>query len=86
MAITSLNEIFELLGRLDDSSGEDVPRERFRRYLQEHVTQAGQVRDYVEECLRQPGPQYSRALQDLVNHTGRLLGYAVTRTDAAGGT
>ncbi len=37
----------------------------------------GQVRDYIEQCLRTSGPQYSRALQDLINHVGSLLGFNV---------
>ena len=62
-------------GKLDDSSGSDTPRERFRRFLQENVTRVGEVRDYIEECLRTSGDQYSRALQDLVNHLGHFLGF-----------
>ena len=37
----------------------------------------GAVRDYVEECLRNSGDQYNRALQDLVNHIGTFLGFEV---------
>lgn len=29
----SLNEILDLVGQLDDTAGEDTPRERFRRFL-----------------------------------------------------
>lgn len=35
------------------------------------------LRDYVEECLRESGDQYNRALQDLANHLGRFLGFEV---------
>ncbi len=35
----------------------------------------GQVRDYVQECLKFSDIQYSRALQDLINHLGDLLGF-----------
>lgn len=51
-----LNEILSLVGRLDDSEGEDTPRERFRRFLHDSVRDIGQVRDYVEDCLRYTGP------------------------------
>ncbi|MDD3492002.1 MAG: EVE domain-containing protein [Candidatus Thermoplasmatota archaeon] len=74
----SLRQVLELVGTLDDTPGKDSARERFRVFLQEHVTEAGQVRDYVEECLRLKGTQFNRALQDLVNHVGRLLGFEVT--------
>lgn len=73
----SLQQILALVGSLDDTPGNETPRERFRRYLQENVREVGQLRDYVEECLRTPGDQYSRALQDLVNRTGQFLGFTV---------
>lgn len=73
----TLDEVFDLIGRLDDSPGQDTPRERFRRYLKDKVKEVGQARDYVEECLRTSGDQYNRALQDLVNHLGHLLRFEV---------
>lgn len=77
MSIT-LSQILDLVGKLDDSQGDDTPRERFRRFLRENVREVGQIRDYVEECLRAPGDHpYSRALQDLVNHLGHFLGFEV---------
>ena len=74
----SLNQILALVGKLDDSPGEDTPRERFRRFLKENVNEVGQVRDYIEECLRVSGDQYNRALQDLVNYLGHFLEFDVT--------
>ena len=44
MSIT-LNQILALVGKLDDSPGDDTPRERFRRFLKENVNEGGQVRD-----------------------------------------
>lgn len=73
-----LEQVLELVGDLDDAPGEKTPRERFRRFLSQNLTSVGAVRDYVEECLRCSGEQYNRALQDLVNHLGRLLGFDVT--------
>ncbi len=73
-----LKQVLELVGDLDDTPGEKTPRERFRRFLAQNLTSVGTVRDYVEECLRSSGEQYNRALQDLVNHLGRLLGFDVT--------
>jgi hypothetical protein len=46
--------------------------------MRENVLEVGQIRDYVEECLRNSGDQYNRALQDLVNHLGHFLGFEVT--------
>ena len=77
MSIT-LQQILSLAGPLDDVIGPDTPRERFRQFLQENVTRVGEVRDYIEECLRTSGQQYSRALQDLVNHLGHFLGFTVS--------
>ncbi len=76
MMIT-LPQILELVGALDDAAGENTARERFRKYLATSVGEVGAVRDYIETCLRTSGPQYDRALQDLVNHTGRLIGFEV---------
>jgi hypothetical protein len=56
---------------------ENSSRERFRNYLARSRQTIGAVRDYVETCLRTSGPQYDRALQDLVNHTARLVGFEV---------
>lgn len=72
-----LDQILALVGKLDDTPGEQTPRERFRRFLQENVLEIGRLRDYVEECLRNSGEQYCRALQDLVNHVGRFLQFEV---------
>ena len=73
----SLEKILNLVGKLDDSPGEEAARERFRRYLLENLTEVGQVRDFVEECLRRPGDQYNRSLQDLINHVGHFLEFEV---------
>ncbi|MEW6047565.1 MAG: EVE domain-containing protein [Bacillota bacterium] len=78
MAEITLGRVLSLVGKLDDSPGEGTPRERFRDFLRETITDLGQLRDYVEECLRTPGDQYSRALQDLVNRLGELMGFQVT--------
>jgi hypothetical protein len=74
----TLKQILDLVGPLDDSPGDETPRERFRRFLRENVCEVGQIRDYLQECLSCSGNQYSRALQDLVNHLGRSLGFEVT--------
>jgi hypothetical protein len=54
-----------------------ISHERFRSYLARSAQTIGAVRDYIETCLRTSGPQYHRALQDLVNHTARLIGFEV---------
>ena len=72
-----LQQLLSLVGSLDDSAGQGTPRERFRTFLRDSVREIGQVRDYVGECLRNKGDQYSRALQDIVNHLGTLLGFNV---------
>jgi hypothetical protein len=73
----ALDQILALVGKLDDTLGEETPRERFRRFLKENALEIGRIRDYVEECLRNSGDQYCRALQDLVNHIGRFLEFEV---------
>lgn len=78
MSLHTLPTTLDLVGKLDDSPGDDTARERFRRFLRKNVVEIGQIRDYVEECLRISGDQYNRALQDLVNHLGHFLGFEVT--------
>jgi hypothetical protein len=47
----TLSGILEIVGSLDDRIGEDTARERFRLFLNKNVTEVGQIRDYVNECL-----------------------------------
>lgn len=77
MQALSLQQILGLVGQLDDSGDESSARGRFRRFLNDELESVGQVRDYIEECLRTPGDQFNKALQDLVNHTAALLGFEV---------
>lgn len=74
----TLTQILDLVGKLDDTPGDDTPRERFRRFLRDNVKEVGRIRDYVEECLRSSGDQYNRALQDLINYLGQFLGFEVS--------
>lgn len=74
----SLDSILKLVGKLDDTPSDDPARERFRQYLKENILQVGQLRDYIEECLRSSGTQQNRALQDLINYVGAFLGFEVT--------
>jgi hypothetical protein len=74
MSIT-LDEILMLAGRLDDAAGFDAPRERFRRFLSDHVTTAQSGRAFIEQSQRLVDEQHHRALQDLVVLLGRPLGF-----------
>jgi hypothetical protein len=76
-AAISLDQLLMLVGELNDQQGQDTPRDRFRQFLSSSVTAVGTVRDYVQVCLAKKGDQYDRALQDLVNHAGRLMGFDV---------
>lgn len=79
IAFNQLGQILDLAGLLDDSVVSDSSRQRFRGFLEKNVTEVGQIRDYVQECLTSPDTQHSRALQDLINHIGqRFLGFDVT--------
>jgi hypothetical protein len=73
----TLSQILNLVGKLDDAAGNETPRERFRQFLMTNVTELGQLRDYVTECLNTHDLQHARALQDLVNYLGRFLGFEV---------
>ncbi len=80
----NLDDLLSLVGVLDDSDSEDCASSRFRTYLREKVGETGLLRDYVETCLRQSGSQYCRALQDLVNRVGEILGFTVAYGRYAG--
>ncbi len=71
----TVNQLLMLVGHLDDSPGFDAPRERFRRFLTERVTDAQMARAFVEQCQRSIGEQYHRALQDAIVLLGRFLGF-----------
>ena len=64
-----------LVGRLDDEPGFDTARERYRRFLVEHVTTIPTYRAFVEQCQHALDEQQHRALQDLVVLLGRFLGF-----------
>ena len=74
----TLTDLLPLVGRLDAAPGFDSPRERFRRFLLEHVTDVPTARALIEECQRSVGEQRHRALQDLVVLIGRFLGFDIT--------
>jgi hypothetical protein len=74
----TLNELLALVGRLDDAPGFDTPRERYRRFLFERVTEAGALRSLVEQSQHSLGEQHRRALQDAIVMLGRFLGFETT--------
>jgi hypothetical protein len=73
----SLTDLLPLVGRLDATPGFDTPRERFRRFLLEQVTDVPTLRTLIDECQRSVGEQRHRALQDLVVLVGRFLGFEI---------
>lgn len=73
----TLKQLLSLVGKLNDREGEDTSRERFHTFLKDNVSDVSQIRDFIEECLRETGDQYNKALQDLINHLGTLLGFEV---------
>ena len=69
--------LLELVGDLHDSTEPGSASERFRKYLRENIRQVEDVRAYTSDALAQSGEQFSKALQDLINHIGQLLGFDV---------
>jgi hypothetical protein len=78
MPVIDLSTLVALVGTLDDSPDHNSAAARFRTYLQEHVQSVSDVRAYTDAALRTKGDQYNKALQDIINHIGRLLGFEVT--------
>jgi hypothetical protein len=79
MGVT-LDQMLMLAGRLQDAQGFDAPRERFRRFLGQHVGDVKTARTLIEECQHTPGDQHQRALADLVVLLGRFIGFETTST------
>ena len=76
MSVT-LDQILALAGRVDDSRDFDAPRERFRRFLREHITDITTLRTFVDQAKYSPDDQHRRAMQDLVVLLGKFLGFDV---------
>ena len=74
MSASSLSQVLEPAGRLDDLVGDLAARERFRDHLRKYVTDVGQLMDQIDQYPRTSGDQDNRALQDLVKHLGRYRG------------
>jgi len=72
-----LPELLTLVGRLDDAPGPDAPRERFRRFLIEQVTDVAAIRSMLDQAHASLGDQHARARQDLILLLGRFLGFEV---------
>lgn len=77
MSTIDLKTLLQLVGTLDDSADPNSPSARFRTYIRENVQGVSELRAYVEEALSTSGDQYNKALQDLINHAGQLLGFEV---------
>jgi hypothetical protein len=73
-----LSTLVELVGTLDDSPDANSAASRFRHYLRDNIRSVSDVRAYTEVALTTKGDQYNKALQDIINHIGRLLGFEVT--------
>ena len=74
----ALQEILTLVGRLDETPGFDTPRERFRRFLTERVTDVAGIRGLLSQCQQSLGDQHARARHDLIVMLGVFLGFEVT--------
>lgn len=78
MASIDLDTLLELVGTLNDSGEKGSASERFRNYLRSNIVHSGDAKAYIEAALTHSGDQYNKALQDLINHLGLLLGFEVT--------
>jgi len=72
-----LETLLNLVGTLDDNADPNSARVRFRAYLGKNIHNVGDLRAYVDAALSSSGEQYNKALQDLINHAGYLLGFEV---------
>jgi hypothetical protein len=77
MAQIDLSTLLQLVGTLDDSTEPGSASQRFREYLRSNLHNVEDVRDYVSHALSETDDQSNKALQDLINHAGHLLGFDV---------
>jgi len=77
MTTIDLHTLLNLVGPLDDSDDSKAARPRFRTYLHDNIQSAAALRAYADSALSTSGDQYNKALQDLINHAGQLLGFEV---------
>ena len=77
MSTIDLETLLNLVGTLDDNVDLNSARTRFRAYLAKNIHNVGDLRAYVDAALSSSGEQYNKALQDLINHAGYLLGFEV---------
>jgi len=75
MSTIDLKTLLNLVGTLNDSTDPNSAGTRFRAYLRDNVHNVGDLRTYVDAALSSSGEQYNKALQDLINHAGHLLGF-----------
>lgn len=75
MAAIDLETLLSLIGNLNDSDESNSASHRFRDYLRNNVVRWTDVHEYIETALHHSGDQYNKALQDLINHVGHLLGF-----------
>jgi len=54
----SPDRLLLLVGNLNDHAGDNAPRDRFRRLLEDSVPSLGTVREYVDVCLRKKEDRY----------------------------
>ncbi len=78
MSQISLSQLLDLVGELKDDPTPGNASERFRKYLRGSIQKVEELRAYIDEALSQTGEQFNKALQDLINHAGQLLGFEVT--------
>lgn len=73
----NLSQILALVGKLNDSIGDDTAQTRFRNFLKDNINEIAQIRDYVEDCIRNKGDLYNKALQDLIIYIGEFLNFDI---------
>lgn len=73
----NLSQILALVGKLNDSIGDDTAQTRFRNFLKDNINEIAQIRDYVEDCVRNKGDLYNKALQDLIIYIGEFLNFEI---------
>ena len=74
MVEITIEKLIELTGDLKDNQ---PSAQKFRSFISSPDVSRSDLKAWVNECLEKTGPNFNRALQDIVNCIGERLGFQV---------
>ena len=74
MVEITIGKLIELTGDLKDNQ---PSAQKFRNFISSSDVSMSDLKTWVNECLEKTGPNFNRALQDIVNCIGERLGFQI---------